>query len=155
MEMRQRDALAAVVLLAIGTGYAILTYQLPVRTLKNSTQPSFFPWIIVVCLLILAGALLVQSFQRRSADGQDPPAIFSTAVLVWIGVFGAYLIVLPFLGFFVANIFVFAALMLLYGERSPIKIVLGSMITTPVIFFLFREVFQIRLPAGVLAAWIP
>lgn len=155
MEMRRRDSLAAVFLLVIGAGYAVLTYQLPVRALKGSTQPSFFPTIIVVCLLVLAGALLVQSL-RSSGDGEDSrPATFSSAVFIWIGVFSAYLIVLPFLGFLIANVLVFAVMMLLYGERRLTRIALGSLTIAPVMFFLFREIFQIRLPAGPLAAWIP
>ena len=62
---------------------------------------------------------------------------------------------LPSLGFVAANVPFFAVLMAIYGERRPVWLALGSVGVSLVLFFLFRELFQIRLPAGVLAAWLP
>ena len=43
----------------------------------------------------------------------------------------------------------------IYGERRPLWLAVGSVGVSLVLFFLFRELFQIRLPAGVLAPWLP
>ncbi|HJO86588.1 MAG TPA: tripartite tricarboxylate transporter TctB family protein, partial [Rhodospirillales bacterium] len=62
----------------------------------------------------------------------------------------AYFVALPLLGFVVANIMFFAGLMYLYGERRPLWIAAGSILISLIVFFLFREVFQILLPSGIL-----
>lgn len=154
MEMRHRNLIAAIVFIALGIGYAILTSQLPTRTLQNSTQPSFFPWIIVVCLFVLSGALLIQSLLARPPADEPPQQQASPVRLAWILAFVCYLVVLPGIGFVVANVLFFGALMYLYGDRNPIKIVLSSIVVPLVLFFLFRNLFQIRLPAGVVEGWI-
>ncbi len=154
MAMRQRNLIAALVAIALGVGYAILTSQLPTRTLQNSTQPSFFPWIVTTCLFLLSGALLAQSlFVRPTADEISENGAGSLRI-VWILVFVVYLVVLPGLGFVVANVMFFAVLMVLYGDRNPIKVGLCSIVITLLIFLLFRNVFQIRLPTGVVEGWI-
>ena len=154
MEMRHRNLIAAIGLIALGIGYAILTSRLPTRTLENSPQPSFFPWVVVICLFLLSGALLVQSLMSRVPAEDNSRQRSSSLRIAWILIFVCYLVVLPGLGFVVANIIFFGALMYLYGERNPLKIVVSSVIISPLLFFLFRDVFQIRLPAGLVEGWI-
>ena len=154
--MRRRNIIAAIILLALGAGYAAATTQLPTRGIENTTEPSFFPWVIVVCLMLLSGALLVQALRvpaagKPAADKpQAPVALYVSGFLAFV----VYLALLPFLGFVAANIPFFAVLMILYGERRPTWVVGGSVVISLVLFFLFREVFQIRLPAGVLSGII-
>lgn len=154
MEMRHRSLVAALVLIALGIGYAILTSQLPTRTLQNSTQPSFFPWIVVVCLFLLSGALLIQSLLSPPSVDEFPQKITTPIHIAWIIVFVCYLVALPILGFVVANILFFGALMYIYGNRKPTVIVSGAIVVSLLLFLLFRDVFQIRLPAGLAEGWI-
>ncbi|MFP6710300.1 MAG: tripartite tricarboxylate transporter TctB family protein [Rhodospirillales bacterium] len=149
--MRTRNLIAAIVLLFLCAGYAYLTAHLPTRAIENTTQPSFFPWVITFCLAVLSLFLLAQGLlpivSTKTPAGVDVPAkrlVFGLILSI------AYLIALPILGFAGANIPLFAGLMMLYGERRPIWIIGGSVLISLFVFYLFREGFQILLPAGIL-----
>ena len=152
--MRTRNLIASIVLLVLSAGYGFMTSNLPTRAIENSTQPSFFPWVVTACLIILSVMLLARGF-LPAATARTPEPM---NIPVWKMGFGlaaalAYLAALPDLGFLAANILLFVVLMWLYGERRPVALSIGSLVIPIAVFFLFREVFQIRLPAGVLG-WV-
>ena len=150
-EMRKRNLLAAIVLIAVGTGYAILAQYLPTRHIENATGPSFFPLVVVSGFLILSAALLVQSILPIvSYTVQSSLIIPASRYGAGLAAAVIYLVALPYLGFIAANIPLFAVLMILYGEKRPARVIVGSVVVTLLVFFLFREVFQILLPAGIL-----
>ena len=149
--MRTRNLLASIFLLFLCGGYAYLTANLPTRAIENSTQPSFFPWIIVIFLTGLTILLLIQV----TVSGKQPKIKRTHQLPVKRLVYGlllslAYLFALPKLGFVAANIPLFGGLMYLYGERSPLWIGLGSVIISVTFFLIFRQIFQIILPVGAL-----
>lgn len=153
--MRKRNTISAIFLLALTLGYGVMTANLPTRAIEESTQPSFFPWVVTVCLLILSALLLIQgllpavSTQAPSSSNVPRWKMFSGLIAVAI-----YLTTLPQLGFIIANILLFAVLMLLYGERRPVPLLSGSILVPIVIFLIFRDLFQIRLPSGILGGII-
>ncbi len=153
--MRRRNIIAAVVLLALGLGYGALTTQVPIRNLPGTPGPSFFPWINTFVLLALSLALLVQALMAKppksSAQPADPKITTERWRAIWaLGGFVAYLIVLPGLGFVLATIPFFALLMVLFGERRWLWVVIGSIGITVSLYVLFRHGFSIFLPVGVL-----
>jgi putative tricarboxylic transport membrane protein len=149
--MRMRNLIASLFLLLFCAGYAYLTANLATRAIENTTQPSFFPWVITACLTILSLSLLIQAVIPKfsqmvpKSSGIPPKRAILALVLSII-----YLALLPLLGFIGANILLFSGLMYLYGERKLIKNIIFSVLVSVVIFYLFREGFQIRLPAGIL-----
>jgi len=153
--MGSRNVSAALVLIAFGLGYGYLTAGLPRRSLPNTPDPSFFPWIITAALLILAGALLVQGLAaRRGARDEPDRAGGLRAPTVFLVLFVAYVAMLPLVGFVVASVPFFAALMWLFGERRAAWLA-GYSVALPVLLVVaFRNGLQIPLPAGVLAAWL-
>ncbi len=149
--MQKRNLFAALVLITICIIYGILTTQLPTRAIDNTTEPSFFPSVIAVCLFSLSISLLIQAIFSLGPDEiPDIPKVLPSRIYIFIGTFILYLALLPSLGFIAANIPFFAVLMVLYGERRPLCIILFSVTICVVIFYLFRDVFQIILPAGIL-----
>ncbi|MAI11837.1 MAG: hypothetical protein CBD27_07465 [Rhodospirillaceae bacterium TMED167] len=153
--MRKRNTISGIFLLALTIGYGVMTANLPTRAIEDSTQPSFFPWVVTVCLLILSLLLLLQgvlpiaSIQAPAPINVKKWKIFSALISVIV-----YLVALPQLGFVVANIVLFGALMLLYGERRPVPLISGSILVPIAIFLIFRDLFQIRLPSGILGGII-
>ncbi len=149
--MATRNLIAALGLIAFAVWYGVLTAGLPERGIPNTPGPSFFPWIITASLAVLAAALLRQGLRaaRRGdtliAPGQ-PAVLGATALAAFV----VYLALLPVLGFLVASIPFFAAMMALYGERRPAWLALGSVACPAGLFVLFRHLFQIPLPRGVL-----
>ncbi len=152
--MGRRNVIAAFVLLALGVAYAVLTTQLPDRTIPNTPGPSFFPWVVTGSLLVLAAGLLVQGV-RQWSDGPgtalDNGSARRTAGLVW---FALYLAALPGLGFLVAGIPFFAGLMMLYGGARGVWVAVASVAMPVFLFYAFRDGFQILLPLGVLPVWL-
>ena len=59
--MRRRNIIAAVVLIVSALFYGGLTAQLPTRTLPNTPDPSFFPWINTAIILALSVLLLART----------------------------------------------------------------------------------------------
>jgi putative tricarboxylic transport membrane protein len=149
--MRTRNLIAGVILLLLSIGYGYMTAHLPTRAIENTTQPSFFPWVVATCLVILSVSLLAQSL-LPIAKNNVPNSLgvtgkrLGTALILAL----AYLTALPLAGFVAANVPLFAGLMILYGERRPVRIGVGSIVISIIVFYIFRELFQIRLPAGVL-----
>ena len=156
--MARRNLIAAIVLILVGIGYGALTANLPTRHIEQTTEPSFFPWVVTVCLLVLSAALAYQGLRAKAPDEYLVAFGPKVSTGIYLGVLAAfvlYLAALPTLGFVAANVPLFAVLMVIYGERRPAWIAVGSIAVPLVLFFLFREAFQIRLPAGVLADWLP
>jgi len=153
--MRNKNVAAALVLIVLGVAYGYLTAGLPKRSLPDTPDPSFFPWIITACLLLLSVALLVQGLRARrsardatdSAGGVGTPTVFLTLFVI-------YLAALPFAGFMVASMPFFAALMWLYGERRWGWIGAVSIALPVILVLVFRNGLHIPLPTGALAGLI-
>jgi len=145
----RRDAIAGAILLVIGVVYGLLTASLPNRSLPNTPGPAFFPWLITVGLIVLSVALLVQSVVRGDDSRQATSDRFASGWLLALTLFFVYLIVLPYAGFLAASVPFFAGLMWLYGERNRLVLALASIAIPVGLFYIFRLVFQILLPAGV------
>ena len=149
--MKKRNLVASLFLLLFCAGYAYTTYQLPTRAIENSTQPSFFPWVIVVFLFVLTLALLIQSLLHKNIDKAENIKKLGFKTSACAGILSiAYLISLPTLGFVLANILLFVGLMVLYREKRIILVLTFSIATPLVIFLIFKEIFSISLPVGIL-----
>ena len=57
-----------------------------------------------------------------------------------------YFFVISYLGFLVSSVLFFASLMLLCGERQPLRILGFSLVIPIVILLFFQGLFQIPLP---------
>ena len=153
--MRRKNIIAGVVLIFISLWYGYLTSELPVRTLPNTPDPSFFPWINTIILLLLSVSLLGQGlfFTEEGESKIDPVA--RRLVITSLALFFGYLLILPPLGFVVASIPFFAAMMVLFEERRPIWVASSSIAVTVVLFSVFRYGFGVLLPLGVMDGLVP
>jgi putative tricarboxylic transport membrane protein len=153
--MSRKNVAAAVVLLVLSAAYGYLTAGLPKRSLPDTPDPSFFPWIITVCLVILSIALLVQGLQSRRGVGDGPDSAGGLrAPAVFLILFVLYVAVLASVGFVIASVPFFAALMWLYGERRWAWIGAFSIALPVILVVLFRNGLQIPLPTGMLAGFL-
>src|SRR5687767_10194675 len=124
--MRRRNITAAVVLIAGGLIYGALALGLPTRSLPNTPGPSFFPLVVTAIVLALSAALLLQALAADRA-GERPvaeDAFAGTAdrrPALWaLAAFLAYVVLLPIVGFIIATVPFLGVLMLLFGERRPL-----------------------------------
>lgn len=152
--MRRRNIIAALVLLALGAGYGILTSQLPTRSLPDTPGPPFFPWINTVVLLALSATLFVQGLV--GANGPVPTGSEGRLRAIWaLGLFVVYLVILPGFGFLLATAPFFAALMVLFGETRVLRVAAGAIVATAALYLLFRHGFGVFLPTGLLKGIVP
>ena len=153
--MRRKNIIAGVVLIFISLWYGYLTSELPVRTLPNTPDPSFFPWINTIILLVLSVSLLIQGlfFTEQGERKVDPFA--ARLVAASLSLFFIYLLILPSLGFVVASIPFFAGMMVLFEERRPVWVASSSVAVTVLLFSAFRYGFGVLLPLGVLDGLLP
>lgn len=143
------------VLLAFALVYGALTTQLPVRSLPDTPGPPFFPWINTAILLALSLGLLAQGIWAKESDDGAPEGAQGDGTKRWpavwaLGAFLAYLLALPGLGFLLATIPFFAALMILFGEKRWLWVAIGSIGMSVALYVLFRHGFGVFLPRGVL-----
>ena len=148
--MRQKNIIAAIVLIIFALVYGGFTAYLPVRTLPNTPDPSFFPWINTIAILALSICLLVQGL-KQPVDTLIPENGQRRRKAAWaMGVFVFYLAALPSLGFILASMPFFAIMMVLYGEHRPAWVGGGAVGATIILYVLFRHGFGVFLPRGLL-----
>ncbi len=148
--MRTKNIAAGLGLLAFGALYAYMTAQLPRRLIGNVPGPSFFPWVLTWCFLLLSAVLLIQGLL---AERWSPPRMEAgkgagrrtAAGLLFLAV---YLGGLPFLGFLLVTPLLFAALMWAAGEGRPIYIAGWSVGMTAFLYLMFHYLFQVPFPAA-------
>lgn len=142
------NRLAAFLLIASGLWYGYLTSQQAAASALGDPGLTLFPWILTVVLLVLAVSILVQDLRgkalpKRFSFQVTAGGIRSVAGFVLTLV---YFYVVPILGFLVASVLFFASLMLLCGERRPLRIVGFSCMIPILILLFFQGLFQIPLP---------
>jgi putative tricarboxylic transport membrane protein len=137
-------------LVILSAVFYALTYQFPEQTLAFS--PKIFPRFVSVCLFIISAVLLLQGITRVRRGSKEPKPdlrsskAFMARLLVGIFMGYAYTRLLPVSGYLVATPPFIAGIMLVFHEKRWIKIVTTSIITTVILYILFRMIFRVPLP---------
>jgi hypothetical protein len=144
------NQLGALVLIAFGIGYGYVNSQQPKAGILGEPGLRLFPWLLTVCLLFLSGVILVQDFrgkaQPRGFSIKITPA--GTRAVTGLAFIFIYFYITFYLGFLVSSFLFFASIMVLCGERRPLRL-LGFSCGIPLfLLFFFQELFQIPLPKG-------
>lgn len=127
-----------------------ITFQFPEQTLAFS--PKIFPRFVSTCLFIISAILVIQgimAFRKRSPDEHAKLAIdkaFLTRLLFGILIGYTYTQLLPITGYIVATPPFIAGIMIIFNEKRWIRIGLCALITTGVLYILFRIIFKVPLP---------
>ncbi|MGY8937790.1 MAG: tripartite tricarboxylate transporter TctB family protein [Alphaproteobacteria bacterium] len=144
-----RDIVAALGLLIFSGLYVWATTHIPDRTIPNTPGPSFFPFVIITVVAALSVALLVKGYKDYRAENGVPFSILMPPLpCLMLGAFLIFLVALPWAGFLLSSIGFFAVLMVLYGSREPVKILLWSLALPSALYAVFTQLFQILLPTG-------
>ena len=151
----QRKIAAGIVLLLVSAGYGYLTSGLPKRTLPDTPDPAFMPWINTIALCVLTLLLIWEGTREtptKPSGGTDAGS--ASPATLFIAAFFVFILLLPYLGFVLAGMPFFAALMLLFGERRPLWLLAGSIGGPVILFAIFRYGFNIILPRGMIGGII-
>lgn len=109
--------------------------------------PGFFPIIVSAGIIVFAVAELVAA---DDGDELDLSEYELTPAAVILGLLVAYVLLMPLTGFWVGTM-AFMPIMLYYsGVRSIPGIALLSVVFPTLLFYIFNEIFLVRLPEGVI-----
>jgi putative tricarboxylic transport membrane protein len=150
-----RDGITGLILLAVSLFLLVKSFQLPSLPIVP-VGPGFYP-AIVLSLMAAASALLVlQDLLKRRAPAcaGDAPRRSYRLVVIAFAIVGAYVVLLPVVGFRVATVLFVGALQAALGRPQTARqwgvlaaIALG---TAMVSYFVFERYLLVLLPRG---AW--
>lgn len=148
--MGKKDIFLSIIFIVISITIYILTYQFPQQTVALS--PKVFPRFVSACLLILSVVLLIQGVTGVKKNSEQKKTklilnkIFILRLLLMILLAFFYTRILSLTGYIIATPPFVAGAMLLFNEKRWIWIIAVSIITTALLYVLFRMIFRIPLP---------
>jgi hypothetical protein len=149
-----RDGIAGLILLAISLVLLVQSFQLPSLPIVP-VGPGFYPAIVLSFMAAASALLVVQDLlkPRDNAEVGGAPRNYRLVVIAF-AVVGAYVALLPLLGFRLATVLFVAALQAALGRPRTARdwavlaaIALG---TAAVSYFVFERYLLVLLPRG---AW--
>jgi putative tricarboxylic transport membrane protein len=115
--------------------------------------------LVVAFAAVTAGAAILRALTGRDPDrgerlfaGLDGPG--RARMLVFVGVWAAYAVVFPRIGFMPATALALAASMVAAARtRPPVALAAGA-VTAVAVWFLFQRVLFVSLPMGPIELWL-
>lgn len=125
------------------------------RTYKGSGVstygPNVFPQFLAVMLFITSIMLIVNAVKGKSQtdlEGINLAGFIRTAITVGISI--AYLIIMQFIGFFVATVIFLYTMITYLGQKSLITRIISSAAVSIIVYLIFKDFLKIPLPTGYL-----
>ena len=156
-----RDGIAGLVLLGISLVLVVQSLSLPHLPIVP-VGPGFYPRIVLVGLALASALLVVQDFLKGRAatpalPAQPPVRRNYRIVVVAFAIVGAYVWLLPLLGFRIATTLFVAALQAALGwpRGFPQWLALAAiaLATTAAAYFVFERYLLVLLPRGTWTGW--
>ncbi|WP_319416185.1 tripartite tricarboxylate transporter TctB family protein [Marispirochaeta aestuarii] len=118
----------------------------------SGLSPRVFPQFVAVCTMIFSAMLIVKNVrllagkdtvvqEKKKLDSQFAArfGIFSAAGVL-------YVLLIDKIGYLIATPILIAATMLLFNEKRWFRVLMVSVLTTLILYMLFRMVFRVPLP---------
>lgn len=152
---KKKELLIGVAMLGVGLGYLLMTSQLPGR---EGIDATFVPYLLSAMLCLLGGMHLLTVFKapqavhgsnEAEADGPDLRTVSVTLALI-VG----YIALLQPVGFAIMTaVYLYLQFLVLTPQdhkANHLGYALIAVITSAVVYLLFREAFDLMLPSGLL-----
>ena len=118
----------------------------------SGLSPRVFPQFVAVCTMICSGLLIIRNVRELMASRgvstkkkeQDPAFIARFSLLGTTGLL--YVVLIDKIGYLIATPVLIAGAMLIFNEKRWYRVLLVSVLTTLVLYILFRMVFRVPLP---------
>ena len=118
---------------------------------KSHTTASFFPQVVLIVAMFLNAIMMYQSWRNgpdKEKKAKDREA-FKRVVLSMIAAIG-FGIGVSSIGMLVSISLFIVAVMLIWGVRKKVTIVLTALITPVLIYLIFTKILLVQLPSGIL-----
>lgn len=147
------DAVTSAFVFAIGVVMVWDNARLGVSWGDNGPESGYFPYHIGIILCIASTAVLVQSLfgKQRNTEVFVTWDRFRLVLMVLLPT-ALYVVMIQFLGIYVASAIFIAGFMRLLGKIGWIKTVLVSVAVVVLLFWMFEIQFMVPLPKGPLEA---
>ena len=127
----------------------IMTFRFP--EIKIALSPTVFPRFVTISLFILSSILLVQGIKKQvKSRGKRQKMQIDRAYLIRFVLLCAvgflYTRIIRITGYVVATPVFIAGTILVFNEKKWYRIILISVVTTAVLYSVFRIVFRVPLP---------
>ena len=152
-----RDGIAGLILLAISLVLLVKSFQLPSLPIVP-VGPGFYPAIVLSFMAVASALLVLQDLMKRrptavAGAGDAPPRNYRLVVVAF-AIVGAYVVLLPLVGFRVATVLFVGGLQAALGRPRTARqwVVLAAIAlgTAVVSYFIFERYLLVLLPRG---AW--
>jgi putative tricarboxylic transport membrane protein len=113
--------------------------------------PNVFPQFLAVMLFITSIMLIVNAVKGKSQtdlEGINLKGFIRTSITVGISI--VYLIVMQFIGFFVATLIFLYSMITYLGQKSLLTRIISSVAVSIIVYFIFKDFLKIPLPSGYL-----
>jgi putative tricarboxylic transport membrane protein len=147
------DAITAVVVFIIGVVMMVDNHRIGVSWAVDGPESGYFPYHIGLILCIAGTAVLLKSLfgKNRNHEVFVSWDRFRLVLLVLLPT-GVYVLLIQFLGIYVASVLFIAGFMRILGKISWTKTVLVSVCVNVLLFWMFEVQFMVPLPKGPLEA---
>lgn len=146
-DLRLGITLMVIFLILFGVSFTIQHSDV----MKTHTTAAFFPRVILIVALILTALLIIQSLLKggeAAGKKMDPDrfkrVLFSMAAALLFGLGVSYI------GTFVSISLFIIAIMLTWGVRNAVSILLNAVITPIIVYVVFTKILLVQLPSGIL-----
>lgn len=152
-----RDGIAGLILLAISLVLLVQSFQLPSLPIVP-VGPGFYPAIVLSFMAAASALLVVQDVMKHRAPAEagvgDAPRRNYRLVVIAFAIVGAYVALLPLIGFRLATVLFVGTLQAALGRPRTVRdwavLVAIALGTAAVSYFVFERYLLVLLPRG---AW--
>jgi hypothetical protein len=145
------DAVVAVLLFVVGVVVVFEARRLGAEWTSDGPGAGYFPFYIGLILALCSLGILYQSLfaKSRDTDAFIDRLQFGRVMSVLVPAEG-YVLLITFLGLYVASAIYIAGFMIVLGKYSPVKSVLVAVIVNTLFFLMFEVWFKVPLYKGTL-----
>lgn len=148
MKFKIKTNLVSGIVMGIFSLILLLTLPSQVRVPaydSGAPSPRVIPGACIVLMLIFSVVLIVQSVVFKKEKIVEFDWEKERPVILMILMMCVYVALIIYMGYIFASIVTFIAVLLYCGERKP-SVYVVTVVASVVIFFLFKNVFNIQLP---------
>jgi len=140
-------------LLIVVFSVAALWQSYNISGFSGKTTPGVFP-MIASGVMVISGVVVLMSATQLPAPPEGAPGFLAEILtlrhMVVIGLVLAYVLLMPLIGFVASSaVFLFCSFQFLW-RKNPLLMLALTGVTLVIIYVVFREVFQVVLPQGIL-----
>jgi len=148
-----KDIRLCLVLLTIFLILFGISFTLPVSAMAEThTSAAFFPQIVLIIAIILSCILIIKSIfaGKTSSNNKGLERDQKIRVLGSMGLSMLFALGIVFIGTFVSIFLLIVAIMLMWGVRNKLVILLNALLTPIIIYYVFTKILLVPFPSGFL-----